>query len=116
MKIDAEYLSHLRFADDTLICANIPHELQQMLQELVDERGSHGLKMNKSKTKVMFKAYRYILPINVQTIFRIHESRYSSRHICKFKQIYVCTNLKNMCISVIEVTLWNTLDNSLICL
>ena len=26
LKID-EYLSNLRFADDTLICANIPHEL-----------------------------------------------------------------------------------------
>ena len=43
---------------------------------------------------IMFKAYRYILPLNVQQLFRIHESRYSCRHKCKFKQIYVCTNLK----------------------
>ena len=42
----------------------------------------------------MFKAYRYILPMNVQQLFRIHESRYSSRHKCKSKQIYVRTNLK----------------------
>ena len=27
LKIDGEYLSHLRFADDILICANTPHEL-----------------------------------------------------------------------------------------
>jgi len=40
---------------------------------------------------IMFKAYCYILPMNVQQLFRIHESRYSSRHICKFKQIYVLT-------------------------
>ena len=41
---------------------------------------------------IMLKAYRYILPMNVQKLFRIHESRYSSRHKCKFKQIYVRTN------------------------
>ena len=71
----------------------------------------------KLKTPIMmFKAYRYILPMNVHKLFRIHESRYSSRHKCKFKQIYVCTNLKNMCISVTGVKLWNTLDNSLISL
>ena len=34
---------------------------------------------------IMFKAYRYMLPMNVQQLFRIHESRYSSRHKCKFK-------------------------------
>ena len=28
LKIDGEYLSHLRFTDDILICANTPHELQ----------------------------------------------------------------------------------------
>ena len=65
---------------------------------------------------IMFTAYRFILPMNVQRLFRIHESRYSSRHKCKFKQIYVRTNFKNniMCISVTGVTLWNTLNNSLI--
>ena len=63
---------------------------------------------------IMFKAYHYILPMNVQKLFRIHESRYSSRHKCQFKQICVRTNLKNMCISVTGVKLWNTLDNSLI--
>ena len=43
---------------------------------------------------IMFKAYRYILPITVQKLFRIHESRYSCRHKCKLKQIDVRTNLK----------------------
>ena len=38
LKADGEYLSHLRFADDILLCANTPHELQQMVQELADER------------------------------------------------------------------------------
>ena len=34
---------------------------------------------------IMFKAYHYILPMNVQKLFRIYESLYSSRHKCKFK-------------------------------
>ena len=64
---------------------------------------------------IMFMAYRYMLPMNVQQLFRIHESRYSSRDKCKFKQIYVCTNLK-VCVFLLlhGVKLWNSLDNSLI--
>ncbi len=37
LKLDGEYLRHLRFDDDILICANTPHELQQILHELADE-------------------------------------------------------------------------------
>ena len=51
LKIDGDYLSDLRFADDILIRANTPHELQQILKELANE--NQGLKMNMSKTKVM---------------------------------------------------------------
>ena len=36
LQIDSEYLSHLRFANDILICANTPHELQTMLQKIAD--------------------------------------------------------------------------------
>jgi len=60
LKIDGEYLSHLRFADDMLICANTPHELQRMLQELAYESENQGLKMDKSKTKVMMENDRPI--------------------------------------------------------
>ena len=55
LKIDGEYLNHLRFADDILICANTPHELQLMLQALADESENQGLKINKSNTKVIMK-------------------------------------------------------------
>ena len=50
LKIDGEYLNRVRFADDIFLCANTPHEVQQMLQELVDKRENQDLKMNKSKT------------------------------------------------------------------
>ena len=66
LKIDGEYLSHLRFADDILICAIIQHELQQMLQELAAESENQGLKMNKSTTKVMMENDTPIYVINTQ--------------------------------------------------
>ena len=68
LKIDGEYLSHLRFAVDLLIilCANTPHELQRMQQELADESDNQSLKMNKSKTKVMFETDTPIYVTNTQ--------------------------------------------------
>ena len=53
MKIDGEFLSNLRFADDIFLCTETPQELQHMLQELSDESRQMGLKMNITKTKVM---------------------------------------------------------------
>ena len=53
VKIDGEFLSNLRFADDIFLCAETPQELQQMLQELTDESRRMGLKMSIAKTKVM---------------------------------------------------------------
>ena len=53
MKIDGEFLSNLRIADDIFPCTETPQELQQMLQELSDESRRMRLKMNIPKTKVM---------------------------------------------------------------
>ena len=66
LKIDDEYLSHLRFADDILIRANTSQELQQMLQVLADENENQGLRMNKSKTKVMMEIHTPIYINNTQ--------------------------------------------------
>ena len=65
MKIDGEFLSHLRFADDIFLCTETPQELQQMLQELSDESRRMGLKMNITKTKVMVVDNT---PINVNNV------------------------------------------------
>ena len=72
LKICSEYLSHLRFADDILICANIPYE--QMLQELADESENQGLKMNKSKTKVMMENDTPIYYVNNTQIENVEMS------------------------------------------
>ena len=52
MKIDGEFLSDLRFADDIFICTETPQELQH-IQEQSDESRRMG-EMNIAKTKVMF--------------------------------------------------------------
>ena len=61
VKIDGEFLSNLRFADDT----ETPQELQHMLQELSDESRRMGLKMNITKTEVMVVDNT---PINVNNV------------------------------------------------
>ena len=65
VKIDGEFLSNLRFADDIFLCTETPQELQQMLQELSDESRRMGLKINIAKTKVMVVDNT---PINVNNV------------------------------------------------
>ena len=60
------YLSHLRFADDILICANTPHGLHQMLNQLADESDNRDLKMIKSTTKVKLENNTTIYVNNIQ--------------------------------------------------
>ena len=65
VKIDGEFLSNLRFADDIFLCTKTPQELQQMLQELSDKGRRMGLKMNIAKTKVMVVDNN---PININNV------------------------------------------------
>ena len=65
VKIDGEFLSNLRFADDIFLCTETPQELQQMLQELSDESRRMGRKMNIAKTKVMVVDNT---PININNV------------------------------------------------
>ena len=60
MKIDGEFLSNLRFADDIFLCT-------ETLQELSDESRRMGIKkkMNIAKTKVMVVDNT---PINVNSV------------------------------------------------
>lgn len=53
IKINGEYLSHLRFADDIVLMAPDLDQAQVMLQQLNRESSNVGLKMNPSKTKAM---------------------------------------------------------------
>jgi hypothetical protein len=55
--INGERLNNLRFADDIVLIANDPANLQIMLNELALVSQEVGLKMNLSKTKVMFNEF-----------------------------------------------------------
>ena len=65
MKIDGEFLFNLCFADDIFLRTETPQELQHMLQELSDESGLVGRKMNIAKTKVIVVDN---IPINVNNV------------------------------------------------
>ena len=54
IKIDGQMLNNLRFADDIVLVSEDPGELQEMLEQLNTESKAVGLKMNLSKTQVMF--------------------------------------------------------------
>ena len=54
INIDGEYLNHLRFCDDINTATETPTELQELLTDLNRESMKVGLRMNRTKTKVMF--------------------------------------------------------------
>ena len=79
MKIDGEFISNLRSADDIFLCTETPQKLLQMLQELSDESRRMGLKMNNAKTKVMVVGNT---PINVNNMLieNVHGYVYLGQH------------------------------------
>ena len=57
INVNGKKLNHLRFADDIVIISRDTAELEEMLSDLNNESRKVGLKMNMSKTKVMFNMY-----------------------------------------------------------
>ncbi|MCJ3109057.1 reverse transcriptase family protein, partial [Klebsiella pneumoniae] len=54
LRINGDYLSNLRFADDIVLFSNDGDELQKMIEDLSRESAKVGLRMNMQKTKIMF--------------------------------------------------------------
>ena len=65
INIDGEFLSHLIFADDIVLLAHHPKEIEQMLTSLNEASRPVGLKMHVGKTKVMLNPYAVHEPIRV---------------------------------------------------
>ena len=81
MKVDGEFPSNLRFADDIFLCTETPQELQQMLQELYDGSRRMALKINIAETKVMVVDNTPINVINV-LIENVQGYAYMGQHYC----------------------------------
>ena len=63
---------------------------------------------------LMFKAFHNLLPLNLQKLFIVSSNnRYCTKQNSYFKQNYVRTTRKQMCISVCGVKLWNTVKNEI---
>ena len=65
--MDGNILSNLRFADDVVLFARKPGDLQTMLQALSNSSRKTGLEMNMNKTKVMTN--RQPSPIQVDSAY-----------------------------------------------
>jgi exonuclease III len=65
IKIDGEHLSHLLFADDIVIIAQSPEELEGILNDIHTTSQPVGLNMHLGKTKVMFNEFATKSPITV---------------------------------------------------
>ena len=78
ININGSYLNHLRFADDIVIVAKTPQELQEMIQELNEGSLKVGMKMNMSKTKVMFNPYciKEQIVVGEQVVEEVEEYNY----------------------------------------
>ena len=57
INVNGEYLSHLLFADDIILVAHTPNQLESMLNDIHTASQPIGLKMHLGKTKVMFNDY-----------------------------------------------------------
>ena len=54
---------------------------------------------------VMFKVKNNVLPIGIQSLFKINSNSYNTRQSDKFNQKYVRTTMKSMTVSVAGVKL-----------
>ena len=53
LSINGENINNVRFADDTVLIAESEEELQEMVNELNQNRNDYGMSLNAKKAKVM---------------------------------------------------------------
>jgi exonuclease III len=76
ININGKLLNHLRFADDLIIMANNPIELETMVQELATESTKVGLSLNAGKTKIMTNSEQTRIQVNNKEIEYVEEYTY----------------------------------------
>ena len=83
INIDGEHLSHLIFADDIVLVAKSPEELESMLTDIHLANKPVGLSMNLTKTKVMLNESATTSPVAVDgnTVEKVDQSVYVSKTV-----------------------------------
>ena len=83
--MDGSRLSNVRFADDIVLFARKPGDLQTMLQALSNSSRKTGLTMNMDKTKVMINRQPSPIQVDSAHLQYIHEYIYLGQ-LVSFKQ------------------------------
>jgi endonuclease/exonuclease/phosphatase family metal-dependent hydrolase len=81
LRINGEYLSHLRFADDIVVLSENHQDLEVMLKNLEVESQKCGLLMNTSKTCVMTNGEHRPVKINQGVLTYVDEYIYLGQSI-----------------------------------
>ncbi len=84
IKINGEFLNHLRFADDVVLLAEKIEELKIMGEEVMDKSEKAGLIINKEKTILLSSRWRTELELGGQKIEGKKETLYLGQ-IISFK-------------------------------
>lgn len=81
IKINGEYLSHLRFADDVVVFAETSLKLEEMLRNLAFESKKVGLSLNASKTKIITNGEEQTITVDETKIEYVKEYIYLGQSI-----------------------------------
>ena len=80
INIDGEHLSHLIFADDIVLVAKCPEELESMLTDIHLASKPVGLSMNPSKTNVMLNESA-VVAVDGNTIEKVYRYVYLGKTV-----------------------------------
>lgn len=81
IKINGEYLSHLRFADDIAIFSEESTQLQEMVNKLARESRKVGLFLNATKTKIITNGKDHVITVEGQNIEYVSQYIYLGQSI-----------------------------------
>ena len=68
LQIAGRNISHLRYADDTILMAEREEELKSLLMKVKEESEKVGFKLNIQKTKIMASGPNTSWKIDVETV------------------------------------------------
>lgn len=90
IKVNGKILNIIRYADDTVIFADTPEGLQELVGKIVKSGDQHGLKINTAKTKTMVVSRNQ----NPQSNIRIYGTPIEEVRKFKYLGCWVTQNLE----------------------